>query len=174
MPTYTIYHIYGFKVGCTKNLARRITEYRSFGYQPFEIEILEVLQDVTEDYAGNVEWKWADHFGYFRGSHYAELKSEDRVLNGRKGGKAAAISVGPEALAERGRRMIRVRMERETPEQRSERARKGGFAAAKSTSVEFRQALGRRNGRKAKELGLGIHGMSQEQRIDAARKGALR
>jgi general stress protein YciG len=174
MGAYTIYHIYGLKVGCTSNLPRRVTEYRSLGFQPSEIEVLEVIEDATDRQAGDIEWQWADHFGYPRGNHYAQVKYEARVLNGRKGGKAAAISVGPEALAERGRRMIRVRMERETPEQRSESARKGGFAATKATSVEFRQALGRKNGHRTKELGVGIHGMSQEQKIDAARKGALR
>jgi hypothetical protein len=65
---FTIYHCPDLqKVGCTSNLAKRKSGY------PIDtrIDVLEILENVTEREAGDREWFWADKFDYDRGRHYA-------------------------------------------------------------------------------------------------------
>jgi hypothetical protein len=96
---HTIYHIPGKKVGCTTNFKRRVEQYP----EGTLIEVLEVLENVDDQAAGDCEWKWADHFGYRRYNHYcvamnarrvATQKSAKTVNAGRNGAKAL-LAKGP-------------------------------------------------------------------------------
>jgi general stress protein YciG len=180
MFTYTIYHIYGWKCGCTKNLERRFRElYQPKGFTREEIEVLEVLSNsaITPQEAGDIEWAWADRFGYSRGKHYAKTKEawespgsfvtqtrDQREEYGRKGGRISGPITGRrlaetrphEKWVEIGQMGSRARMANTTPEQRSEiarvaglvGARKGGLRSAEVTPPEQRSANARKGGLK--------------------------
>jgi hypothetical protein len=90
MITHIIYHIYGYKVGCTKDLVRRLDEYRYEGYTAEEVEILEKLHDKSDQEAGDIEWAWADKLGYRRGPHYSTSFVVGGSEAGRKGGYRTA------------------------------------------------------------------------------------
>jgi hypothetical protein len=79
MPrVHLIYHIRGRKVGCTTNLDSRQQMYlRAEGRIP-EMEILEVLRNKTDQEAGDIEWQWADRFGYHRGTHYLAARERQQ------------------------------------------------------------------------------------------------
>lgn len=102
--TFTIYHCPNLKkVGCTNNLIKRSSQY-PLGEL---IEVLEVLENVSERDVGDREWFWADHFDYNRGMHYTQCgltahDSRNKTL-GDKGRKAARQkqieTLGPEGLS---------------------------------------------------------------------------
>lgn len=90
---FIIYHIPGVKVGCTTDIDSRVglsiklngrlNDYSS-------VEILEELENCTEEYAGDREWYWADKLGYKRGLHYSKSRNSIKlaqVLGGRVTGK---------------------------------------------------------------------------------------
>src|SRR6266498_841861 len=68
---YIIYHLPGKKVGCTENFQQRSGMYRSTGYLG-EIEILETVTGTAQE-AGDIEWTYADTFGYPRSHHYVDV-----------------------------------------------------------------------------------------------------
>jgi hypothetical protein len=85
MPHF-IYHVPGKKVGCTKRHKGRLKQQ---GLTIDDIEILEVLHDVSDQEAGDREHAWAEKFGYPKGVHYIQnfsnrLTHEQCVENGRK------------------------------------------------------------------------------------------
>jgi hypothetical protein len=92
---YTIYHVVGVKVGCTSVFERRKKQYS----EDTVFEILEELDNCTDQFAGDREWWWADKFGYERGPHYAEkrwdivLLPEELSYNGQLGAKAAELGL---------------------------------------------------------------------------------
>ena len=66
---YTIYHIPGEKVGCTVDFTQRIRQYPKGTI----FEILEEFGDhIGDKSAGDVEWFYADMYGYKRGPHYSK------------------------------------------------------------------------------------------------------
>lgn len=65
--TFYIYHIPGHKVGCTRNFINRIKHY-AYGTN---FIILEIIENITPRQAGDIEWRYADKFGYERGRHYS-------------------------------------------------------------------------------------------------------
>jgi len=67
---YVIYHIPGKKVGCTGDFKQSSSMYRCNGYHG-EIEILETVTGTAQE-AGDVEWAYADKFGYPRSHHYVD------------------------------------------------------------------------------------------------------
>lgn len=76
---YTIYHIKGEKIGCTKNVEARKRDYR---HQRGECPPMYLIERIPlskgERFAGDREHYWADHFGYLRGSHYADTMATIR------------------------------------------------------------------------------------------------
>jgi hypothetical protein len=62
MITHILYHVPGRKVGCTRNLAKRMKRYPP----GTTIEVLLELHDKTDQEAGNIEQKWNRRFGYGR------------------------------------------------------------------------------------------------------------
>jgi hypothetical protein len=67
--TFYIYHLPGKKVGCTSNPQKRFETYRAQGYTG-QIVILQKMNCSVQQ-AGDIEWRYADHFGYRRGWHYS-------------------------------------------------------------------------------------------------------
>jgi hypothetical protein len=143
MITHIIYHIPGRKVGCTKNLEYRIKNYISDEGSAPEIEILEELHDKTNQEAGDVEWQWADRFGYRRGPHYSTggwlnispEKKRERALKGGSAGGRRSFELG-------------VGIHSKTHEQNL------------------------RSGYLSLELGLGIHALTTAQRQENGRRTA--
>lgn len=84
---HTIYHIQGRKVGCTNNFERRKSQYP----EGTEFEIIEILENKSDQEAGDREWFWADHFGYNRGEHYVSALTKWRLAN-----KAAQLPAAKE------------------------------------------------------------------------------
>ena len=72
---YYIYHIQGLKVGVTTKIKHRRYMYRRDKGKNYELEVLEVMENVTEEEVGDREWWWADQFGYPRGTHYRHTKA---------------------------------------------------------------------------------------------------
>ena len=102
---FVIYHCPNLqKVGCTINFPKRKAQY----LEDEPIEILEVLENVSERQAGDREWFWADHFDYVRGRHYVysgPTAHENRAKTiGKDGLKAIRqkqiATLGPEKLSE--------------------------------------------------------------------------
>lgn len=102
--TFTIYHCPDLqKVGCTNNFAKRKSQYP----HGTKIDVLEVLENVTERDAGDCEWRWADYFDYERGRHYVQSgatahASRKRTLGdgGLKAARQKQIqTLGPEGLS---------------------------------------------------------------------------
>lgn len=161
MSTYYIYHIPDRKVGCTNNILSRMRAYeRSEGQTP-EYEILEILSNVTQQYAGDREHWWAEKLGYKREVHYSMTRSasyngglattklrlsEMGKKGGPKGGNARAKNLTKEQIAEIGRigGKISGRHNAETyaRDKWSEMGKKGGLIG------------GRKGGLRAGELGL--------------------
>jgi hypothetical protein len=111
---HTIYHAIGIKVGCTTNLARRRAYYRSKGI--IILRVLEELHDKTDQEAGDIEWQWADRFGYQRGQHFAVSRK-------------AALSLPPERRSEIARATI-CNTRSHSSERNLEIARMGGRSTA--------------------------------------------
>jgi len=88
MPvTHVIYHLVGYKVGCTKDLRARKKAYRHKRGHHVIIRILEELHDCTDQQAGDIEWAWSDSFGYkriMRAAHspgsYLDMPREMQLL----------------------------------------------------------------------------------------------
>lgn len=90
---HTFYHIPGLKIGCTKDLSRRI-ELATMDGRAEEYSKLEVLMEVeglTDQEAGDMEWKLADQYGYIRGPHYATIVN-NQSERGKIGGVKSAIT----------------------------------------------------------------------------------
>ena len=111
MITHVIYHIVGRKVGCCADLMSR----KSWYPKDTTIEVVEELYDKSDQEAGDIEWQWADRFGYDRGVHYAEIK---RRMSNR----------GPDYFSEMGRKVSGFRTI--TMEQRIENGLKGARRTA--------------------------------------------
>jgi hypothetical protein len=147
--THVIYHIPGHKVGCTRNLENR----RGWYPKDTVIEILEELHDKTDQEAGDIEWAWADKFGYRRWNHFTvtvgvtdNLTAEQISNRGKISGKIG------------GRR----------------RAESGNTPIYNMTFEQHRE-IGKKNGRRLADLGITpFHLMSQEQRLENASKGGAR
>jgi general stress protein YciG len=185
MITHIIYHIPGRKVGCTKNLLKRIEFYRiDEGVIP-DHEVLEELHDKTDQEAGDIEWDWADRLGYSRGPHYIEsvkaansigsfvtMTKENRILAGQKG-------------ASRTHELGLGGFKTMTHQKRSEAGHKGGIRAGelgksglKFLSLEDRKKWaplnGRKGGTRAAELGVGFHSMSPQRWSEVAQQGGYK
>lgn len=171
MITHVIYHIPGRKVGCTKSLRSRSQRYfRIEGSVP-EMVILEELHDKTDQEAGDIEWQWADKFGYRRGVHYAHsarisieaLTVEQRRENGRKGGLRTAEVLSPEYKTEIARNRGLRSAEARTLEQKLEFGRTAGFRRAEVLTPERRSEIAQR----------AALSLSPEQRRERSRKAGL-
>jgi hypothetical protein len=93
---YTIYHVVGIKVGCTRIFdGRTIQNQERYGSDAI-IEILDIVSESCgADFAGDVEWGWADWFGYPRANHYSQrwdstLTKEELSEYGKRGGRVQA------------------------------------------------------------------------------------
>jgi hypothetical protein len=90
---YTIYHVVGVKVGCTCNFDRRRVQNQERYGSDTVIEILDIVSESCgPDFAGDVEWAWADWFGYPRTNHYTQrwdstLTKEELSEYGKRGGR---------------------------------------------------------------------------------------
>lgn len=115
MITHIIYHVIGRKVGCTIDMLKRRAYYRSKGINI--IRILEELHNKTDQEAGDIEWQWADHFGYRRGQHFAVSRK-------------AALAPPPERRSENARAAILQGRANRSAERNSEIAQMGGKATA--------------------------------------------
>jgi hypothetical protein len=102
--TFTIYHCPDIpKVGCTNNLSRRHGQYP----EGTKLEVLEILENVSEEEAGDKEWFWADHFGYERGMHYTQCGPTSHFQRAETMGSVALAAarqkqietMGPEGLS---------------------------------------------------------------------------
>lgn len=99
---HTIYEIPGRKVGCTKNFEWRKSLYLSMEGRLPEIKVLQELENITDQEAGDIEWQWADRLGYKRGTHYTvtlnarrawgnQITSEQKSRAGTLGGGTTKI-----------------------------------------------------------------------------------
>lgn len=113
---HIIYHVIGIKVGCTIHIAGRLAYYRRKGIKV--IRILEKLHNKTDQEAGDIEWQWADRFGYRRGQHFAVSRK-------------AALSPPPERRSENARTAILKGRANRSAERNLEIAQMGGKATAK-------------------------------------------
>ena len=121
MLTHVIYHIPGLKVGCSRNLVGRIKKYPR--HRTRHLVVLEELHDKTNQEAGDIEWAWADRFGYERGPHY---------INTMEAAKApgAFATMTDEKRVELGKKSAATF----TAEERKERARKAGLIGGRKTA----------------------------------------
>jgi general stress protein YciG len=145
MITHVIYHIYGRKVGCTKNFHRRKGWYRFVdGYTDKDFEILEELHNKTDQEAGDIERQWAGTLGYKPGNHYAVT-----IKN---------VSQTPiEKRREIGNRLFELRL------------------GIHSLSSQDKAEAGRKGANRVNELGLGgFQNMTRQQYAEAGRKGGSR
>ena len=71
-----IYHVRGVKVGVTTNIKHRRYLYRRDHGEKYELEVLDVLENKSDEEVGNIEWQWADKLGYPRGTHYRNVKAK--------------------------------------------------------------------------------------------------
>jgi hypothetical protein len=89
---YTIYHVVGVKVGCSKNFEKRDIQNKERYGEDIKVEVLDTYPDeVGDQFAGDREWEWADTLGYPRKNHYTQrwdtmLTTEELVEAGRMGG----------------------------------------------------------------------------------------
>ncbi len=74
--TFYIYHVPGVKIGATCHLNARIKHnINKYGIEPYIIEtLIGPDEESTWQTVGDLEWNWADHFGYDRGTHYKQSK----------------------------------------------------------------------------------------------------
>jgi hypothetical protein len=151
MITHVIYHIPGRKVGCTNNFERRKRYYlEGEGKLPEGIEILEELHDKTDQEAGDIEWQWADRFGYKRENHYTIILDFLRK-RGKIGGKIGGRKGSREDKSKAGTRALKLGV--------------GIHALTHEQNIKY----GKQGGRRAFELGLGIHGLSFEDKVRFAK-----
>lgn len=70
MNYYTIYHVFGKKIGCTSNYPRRCYNQ---GFVDGQFEVIDLVsKSCGEEFAGDVERAWADWFGYLNYQHYRQ------------------------------------------------------------------------------------------------------
>jgi hypothetical protein len=122
---FVIYHIPTVKCGATDDLEVRLRTYLWRNWDPELLAMMEVIDLVSyscgDKFAGDVEWAWADYFGYRRGSHYTtRLNSEKR----RKGIETMRRNG---TLKESVRKRIETQRKKGIPFTTSESARKGAF-----------------------------------------------
>lgn len=175
MTVHTIYHIPGVKVGCTANFDRRRTEYAAGTV----IEVIEQLHDKTDREAGDIEWDWADKFGYPRGHHYGSFDfSELGRKGGQKGGRMTAETHSREWFIEHARKRGHISgagyVDRTTPEERVDNARRAALRQKEVISSDQLAMIARKGGQRSVELHVGVHARSADQMILDARKGAAR
>jgi hypothetical protein len=90
---YTIYHVVGVKVGCSKNFEKRDIQNKERYGEDIKVEVLDTFPDeVGDQFAEDREWEWADTLGYPRKNHYTQrwdsmLTSEELSEFGTLGGK---------------------------------------------------------------------------------------
>ena len=108
MITFTIYHVPGHKVGATGNYKHRAAwNFRHYRVEPYIIDELE-LPDTPETWqiVGDLEWEYADEFGYDRGTHYVEARKRIRLISAEQlsaNGSAAAQALTFEQKSRGGR-----------------------------------------------------------------------
>jgi hypothetical protein len=170
MITHIIYHISGRKVGCTNNLEIRKKMYFDAEGKIPNLEILEELQDKTDQEAGDIEWQWADRFGYKRGNHYTIIVAAARE-RARRGLGALSTDQLSEAGKSGARRLHELGLGgfgNLTSDQRIEYGKRGGYGRARNLTPERLIEISR----KAYSSGHGK--LSPEQRSANARKASLR
>jgi general stress protein YciG len=176
LPIHIIYHIPGRKVGCTKDIEHRMKLYEEYeGRRPKHYEILQILYRKTDQEAGDIEWQWADRFGYQRENHYTvtiksastratngnySLTAEQRIARSKKAGTIAAGKGG------------RNRFAAMTPEEKSELARKASARSLEVTTPERRKEIGQAAGRIGGKNRFAA--MTSEQRSELSRKANLK
>ena len=81
MKTFTIYHVPGHKVGATADYRRRERyNFRYYGVEPYIIDELELPDTpATWQIVGDLEFEYADEFGYERGKHYKAMRQHNRL-----------------------------------------------------------------------------------------------
>ena len=76
-PTYYIYHIFGKKIGVTRNLNNRVTTEQ--GYYPTEYEVLETSEDI--DYVSAKELELQQLYGYkIDRQSYKNLINKNKII----------------------------------------------------------------------------------------------
>jgi len=171
--THYIYLLPNRKIGCTKNLERRMTMYEEIEGKRPNYKILEKLYNVSDQEAGDREWYWADELGYKRGNHYtitmkaysargktwglinsrrlnSSLSSEERSARARSaglvGGPIGGFRYIENTTSEERSQNARRATAGLTPEQRSENARKGPARLMEITTSEQRSERARKAG----------------------------
>ena len=98
---HTIYHIPGIKVGCTVDFRLRAKKYP----KGTEFEIIGDFYGLTHEQAGDIEFLFADIYGYKKGFHYASIQrgnSEQALKTMGVSGRKARSRKGVETLGEEG------------------------------------------------------------------------
>jgi general stress protein YciG len=163
MIIHIIYHIPGRKVGCTRDLTLRKLWYKVTEGKIPSLDILEKLHDKTDKEAGDIEWAWADKFGYRRWGHYVETLEwsslpgsirnrthEQYVEDGRKGGnQTVELGVGLYGLS----REDRLRIGRNAGKLGGRRTAELGHGTFQTMLREELQNLSREAGRKGGQTG---------------------
>jgi len=147
MLDFIIYHLPGEKVGCTTRLKKRSKE----GYGGRELIILERISAACgPQFAGDVEWAYAEWFGYNKSAHYTntwafKLSSEQRKQFAKRGYAARSPETktaeylskvgsvgGPKGI---------VIIARKNPELAARIRHKGAEANGRSPNNNWRQQL---------------------------------
>jgi hypothetical protein len=100
---FVVYAIHEIrKVGCTNNFERRKKQNRKWHGKDIEIEIVDLIPvSLGYFFAGNIEWYYADWFGYPRGNHYVQnwgriLTSDQLSKQASKAGTIRKNQMNPE------------------------------------------------------------------------------
>lgn len=96
MKTFYIYKLEGDKCGATHRWNERFSE-NSNTYNNTNMSLLETYEgednEDTWQIIGDIEWSYADRFGYDRGTHYREIRTR-----GQRGGLKGGITAGRKAV----------------------------------------------------------------------------
>lgn len=101
---YTIYHLKGVKVGCTKNLAKRTRDYEKSLGKKTKLIVLETLPiDVGHEKAGDAEQRWTKKLGYPASVHYAKTMG---TIAKRKAGFGGLWSITKEQRRKNNEKLL--------------------------------------------------------------------
>jgi hypothetical protein len=133
---YVIYHAVGVKCGCTVTYRYRKSRYK----EGTVFEILDLIpRSLGDKFAGDIEWFYADWYGYQRGPHYSKsnwglrMTQEQRIRAGSKG----SGSKGGTRAAELGKTGFMTMSQ----ERRGALAKKGSEVACAGPNHNSKQIL---------------------------------
>jgi hypothetical protein len=146
---YKVYHVVGQKVGITQRGVERRCREQGL-WEGYVVEVLDIIPVcLGRQFAGDQEWWYCDYYGFERGSHYTRFTREQNKLGGRK---TVKLNVGIHGMDEDKRQEVR----RKAAKSGGKKTMELGVGLYGMTE-EDKQKRNRKAGRRAWELGVGIH-----------------